>query len=143
MPQRKKTSHTPQTGHQRTRSDHASETAEDYVEAVADLVDERGTCRVRDLAERFGVSHVTVVRTVSRLVAEGLLSTEPYQPIALTAKGRRLAHACRERHEVVYRFLIAIGVPPKIAAVDTEGIEHHVSKATLARFQAIAEESGK
>lgn len=112
------------------------------MEAVADLVDERGTCRVRDLAERFGVSHVTVVRTVSRLATDGLLTTEPYQPIELTAKGRRLARACRERHEVVYRFLIAIGVPPKVAAVDAEGLEHHVSKATLARFRAIADERG-
>ena len=92
---------------------------------------------MRDLAERFGVSHVTVVRTVARLEADGLVTTEPYKPIELTTKGRKLARACRERHEVVYRFLLAIGVPPRVAAVDAEGIEHHVSKATLARFRAV------
>ena len=113
--------------------------AEDYVEAVADLIDRAGECRVRDLAKRFGVSHVTVVRTVGRLQADGLLTTEPYKPVALTSKGRRLARACRERHETVYRFLLAIGVPEAVAAVDAEGIEHHVSKATLERFRAIAE----
>lgn len=132
----------PRRGHQRTRDDHASETAEDYVEAIAEIVERLGQCRVKDLADRFGVSHVTVVRTVSRLAEGGLVTTEPYKPIELTPKGTRLARACRERHEVVYRFLLAIGVPEKVAAVDSEGLEHHVSKATLARFKAIAEGAG-
>jgi len=140
---RSSTAHPPQTGHQRTRSDHATETAEDYVEAVADLIDGSGVCRVRDLAERFGVSHVTVVRTVARLEVDGLVATEPYKPIELTAKGRRLARACRERHDVVYRFLLAIGVSERIAAVDSEGIEHHVSKATLERLRAFLREASR
>lgn len=109
------------------------------MEAIAEVVHRAGACRVKDLAERFGVSHVTVVRTIGRLEADGLVSTEPYKPIELTARGKRLARACRERHEVVYRFLLAIGVPEKVAAVDSEGLEHHVSKATLERFKAIVE----
>lgn len=125
--------------HKRTRKDHAAETAEDYVEAVADLIDARGTCRVKDLTERFGVSHVTVVRIVKRLEEGGFITTQPYQPIELTARGRRLARACKERHEIVYRFLLAIGVSERVAAIDSEGIEHHVSGETLARFRAIAD----
>lgn len=125
--------------HKRTRRDHAAETAEDYLEAIAELIDERGACRVKDLASRFGVSHVTVIRIVKRLESEGFVTTEPYQPIGLTAKGRRLARDCRERHDVVYRFLRAIGVDERVAAIDSEGIEHHVSAQTLARFRAIAD----
>lgn len=125
--------------HARTRSDHASETAEDYVEAVADILESAGTCRVIDLAEHFGVSHVTVVKTVKRLTKEGFLTTEPYQPVELTASGLRLAQACKRRHEIVYRFLLAIGVSPETAAIDSEGIEHHVSDETLARFEKLAE----
>jgi DtxR family manganese transport transcriptional regulator len=130
------------SAHLRTRRDHASETAEDYVEAIADLIDERGACRVTDLSERFGVSHVTVVRIVQRLEREGLVETEPYKPIALTAKGRRLARDCKRRHEIVYRFLLAIGVDERVAAIDSEGIEHHVSPQTLERLRAIAERGG-
>ncbi len=126
---------TPTTAHRRTRDDHASEIAEDYVEAIAALEQEERGCRVTDLARRFGVSHVTVVRTVKRLERDHLVETRPYKPIHLTAKGRRLAATCRERHEIVYRFLLAMGVEDRIAAVDAEGMEHHVSPSTLARFR--------
>ncbi len=128
--------------HQRTRRDHATETAEDYVEAVADILDAQETCRVTDLAKRFAVSHVTVNRIVGRLANEGLLATEPYQPITMTLKGKRLAARCRERHAIVYRFLRAIGIDEVTAAIDAEGIEHHVSSTTLQRLEELAEEWG-
>lgn len=124
--------------HRRTRRDHSTETAEDYVEAVAEIIAERECCRLVDLAEYFGVSHVTANRTVARLQKEGLLSTEPYQPIALTPKGKRLANRCRQRHEIVYRFLLSIGIDEATAAIDAEGIEHHVSPKTLKRFRELA-----
>ena len=124
------------SAHRRTRDDHAVETAQDYVEAAADLIDETGVCRVTDLARWFGVSHVTVTRIVGRLEKEGLITTRPRRPIELTASGRRLARRCRERHEIVYRFLLAIGVSERVAALDSEGIEHHVSRETLGQFRA-------
>lgn len=127
------------SAHARTRRDHATEKAEDYVEAIADLVEASGSCRVTDLSERFGVTHVTVIRTVQRLERDGLVRTEPYRPIELTSKGLKLARDCRERHEVVYRFLLAIGVSAEVATVDAEGIEHHVSDETLERLRAIAD----
>ena len=123
--------------HRRTRCDHATETAEDYVEAIADFIKEKGVCRVADLARRFGVSHVTVTRTVARLCEAGLVTTEPYRPIRLTRRGRALAARCRRRHAIVLEFLIAIGVDSRIAALDAEGIEHHVSRQTLERFEAV------
>jgi len=124
--------------HQRTRSDHSTETAEDYVEAVADILESQKACRVTDLARRFAVSHVTVHRIVKRLQDEGLVITEPYQPIGLTPRGKRLATRCRERHTIVYRFLLAIGIDEATAAIDAEGIEHHVSSKTLKRFRELA-----
>ena len=127
------------SSYERTRRDHSTEIAEDYVEAIAEIIDNAGACRVTDLADRFGVTHVTVIKTVQRLEREQLVTTEPYRPIELTAKGRRLAATCKERHDTVYRFLLAIGVDEKTASADAEGIEHHVSKQTLARFRVIAD----
>ena len=130
------------TPHQRTRRDHSTETAEDYVEAVAEIQAERMTCRLVDLAEYFAVSHVTSSRIVARLQKEGLLSTEPYRPITLTSKGKRLAARCRQRHEIVYRFLLSIGIDQRTAAIDAEGIEHHVSPKTLRRFEELTGGTG-
>ena len=127
--------------HRRTRRDHSSETAQDYVEAVAEIAAARGSCRVVDLARTFAVSHVTVTRIVARLKDEGLLQSEPYGPIALTTQGKKLAEQSQQRHDLVYRFLIAIGVDAKTAAVDAEGIEHHVSKTTLKCFRKILDQS--
>lgn len=114
------------------------ETAEDYVEAIAEAHEKTGTCRVRDLTQHFGVSHVTVTRIVARLQSEGLVETAPYRPIELTRRGKRLATKSKKQHEIVYRFLLSIGVDAETAAIDAEGIEHHVSPQTLARFDELA-----
>jgi DtxR family manganese transport transcriptional regulator len=121
--------------HLRTRNDHSTELAEDYVEAIAEIVAERGSCRVEDLRKHFSVSHVTVSRILQRLQREGLVHKEAYQPVTLTSRGQRLACDSHARHQVVLQFLVKLGVPSATAAIDAEGIEHHVSKETLAAMQ--------
>ncbi|MBX3434082.1 MAG: manganese-binding transcriptional regulator MntR [Pirellulales bacterium] len=123
--------------HRRTRDDHAQETAEDYVEAIAEVHAAEGRCRVIDLARLFDVSHVTVSKVVARLRREGLVEGEAYAPLSLTPQGRQLADESRRRHEIVYNFLRAIGVSARVAAIDTEGIEHHVSPQTLECFRKL------
>lgn len=124
-----------QNQHSRTRSDHATELAEDYVEAIAEIIEEHGTCRAVDLVKQFQVSHVTVNRTIGRLQRDGFVRSDPYGPIELTEEGQRLAKASHERHQIVYEFLKALGVSEAVAASDSEGIEHHVSPATLKAMQ--------
>jgi len=72
---------------QSVRRSHAKETAEDYVEAIADVLQRKGTCRGVDLAKVFCVSQVTVSKTMARLQTEGLVSFEAYGPYSLTATG--------------------------------------------------------
>jgi DtxR family manganese transport transcriptional regulator len=117
--------------YKKAKRDHANETAEDYVEAIDDLIDETSSCRVTALSRRMGVSHVTTSRILSRLASEGLVETTPYRPVALTNEGRRLARHARQRHKTVLEFLLALGVPSESAARDAEGIEHHCSTVTL------------
>ncbi|HZT22467.1 MAG TPA: manganese-binding transcriptional regulator MntR [Verrucomicrobiae bacterium] len=119
----------------RSRRDRALEVAQDYVEAIADLATSAGEARVTDLARRLGVTHVTVNRTLARLRRAGYVNTRPYRAISLTAAGRKLAEESKRRHEAVVAFLRSLGVPPKIAELDAEGIEHHVSPETLAAFE--------
>jgi len=119
----------------RSRCDRAVETAQDYVEAIADLSVSLGEARVVDLARRLGVTHVTVNRTLARLQSSGYVNTKPYRAIFLTDAGRKLAAECKLRHETVTAFLRSLGVPEKMAELDAEGIEHHVSPETLAAFE--------
>lgn len=117
------------------RKAHQSETAEDYVEMIADLIAERGEARVVDLAENFGVSHATVNKIVARLNREGYITNRPYRSLFLTPEGEKLARTCKERHDIVYRFLRSLGVDEHTAQMDAEGVEHHVSPETLQAFQ--------
>lgn len=117
------------------RKAHQTETAEDYVELIADLIEVNGEARVVDLSHRFGVSHATVNKIISRLKKEGLVIAQPYRSIFLTEEGEKLALSCKERHKIVVEFLKAIGVSEKTAEMDAEGVEHHVSAETLEAFK--------
>jgi len=119
----------------RSRRDRASEIAQDYVEAIADLSATVGEARVTDLARRLGVTHVTVNRTLARLQSAGYVNAKPYRAIFLTAAGHKLAVESKQRHETVVAFLLSLGIPKKIAELDSEGIEHHVSPETLSAFE--------
>ena len=77
------------------------------------------------------MSHVTVTKVIARLKREGLVTSEPYGPLELTDAGRQLAAKSRRTHEIVYKFLRAIGVSEKVAAIDTEGIEPLVHAVEL------------
>ncbi|MGH8095586.1 MAG: manganese-binding transcriptional regulator MntR [Chthoniobacterales bacterium] len=118
----------------RTREEHSHETAQDYVEIIAELIAATGEARVIDLARRLGVTHVTVARTIQRLQREGLVTSRPYRSIFLTSSGSKLSEESRTRHEVVVEFLKSLGVPTFVAESDAEGIEHHVSEETLRAF---------
>jgi DtxR family manganese transport transcriptional regulator len=128
-------------GHRRTRSDHASEIAEDYVELIDDLIRSLGEARAVDLARYLGVTQVTVTNTIERLKREGLVTSKPYRSIFLTAKGKRLAGFTRRRHQLVLHFLLALGVPRCDAEIDAEGIEHHLSAKTLAAMRKFVKQS--
>jgi len=125
----------------RSRRDRAAETAQDYVEAIADLSASLGEARVVDLARQLGVTHVTVNRTLARLKKIGFVNTKPYRAIFLTDAGRTLAEESKRRHETVVAFLRSLGISTKAAEMDAEGIEHHVSPETLAAFERLLKQS--
>ena len=100
----KRSTTTASNQHEEVRRDHATELAEDYVEAIAEIQERQGECRLKEIAKHFAVSHVTANRTVARLKRDGLVTHEPYGPIHLTPTGKRLAEKSRKRHEIVVGF---------------------------------------
>lgn len=127
---------------ERVRQAHLMEATEDYVELIDDLITSHGEARLVEIAERLGISQPSASKTIARLQREGYVTSEPYRSIFLTEKGKSLADKSRERHDVVFRFLLAIGITESVAKQDSEGLEHHVSDETLAAFERIIEQSG-
>ena len=125
--------------HSRIRTDHKTETAEDYVELISQLIRSHGEARTVDIAKRLGVSHVTVTKTVARLQKAGFVRSEPYRSIFLTSVGDDLARRSEERHRLVVAFLRKLGVNAADAETDAEGIEHHVSEATMSAIRSFVE----
>jgi DtxR family manganese transport transcriptional regulator len=115
---------------------------EDYAELIADLLACDGEARPTDIARRLGVSHATAIKTIGRLKREGLATSLPYRGVFLTPEGEALAKQVRARHRLVVAVLTAIGVPPEAAEQDAEGIEHHISPATLRAFSTFLKKQG-
>ena len=118
-----------------TRKAHENELAEDYVELIGDLINKEGEARIVDIAEHLGISKATVNQTINRLVKKGFLTSNPYRAIHLTKKGENTASQARQRHRIVYDFLIALGLDKETAELDSEGIEHHVGDKTLGKLK--------
>ena len=123
-----------------TRHNRRSELVEDYVELIADLIDDGGEARQVDIAQRLGVAQPTVAKMLKRLASDGLIQHRPYRGIFLTAVGQALAERSRERHRIVESFLCALGISADTARIDAEGIEHHVSAETLDAFKAFLQQ---
>jgi DtxR family manganese transport transcriptional regulator len=87
------------------------------------------------------VSHATAIKTIARLKREGLATALPYRGVFLTPQGESLAVRVKSRHRLVVDLLQAVGVPVEAAEQDAEGIEHHVSDATLQAFAAFLKQA--
>lgn len=127
----------------KTRSAQSGALLEDYVELIADLLTTGGEARPTDVARRLGVSHATAIKTISRLKREGLATGRPYRGVFLTQEGQKLAARVRSRHRLVVDMLLALGIPAEAAEADAEGIEHHVSEATLKAFAQFLQSRGQ
>jgi len=119
----------------KVRNAHKSENTEDYLELINDLINNNGEARIVEIANKLNIAQATANKTIKRLQSQGFIDKQPYRSIFLTEKGQKIALSSKKRHEIVYKFLINLGVSNKIALADSEGIEHHVSKKTLNKME--------
>ena len=108
--------------------------AEDYLETMLMLQEERGYIRSIDVADHMGVTKPSVSYAVKRLRENGYITMDPDGPLHLTETGLAIARRIFERHELLIRVLTALGVSPEIAREDACKIEHDLSDET---FEAI------
>ncbi|WP_026292726.1 metal-dependent transcriptional regulator [Rubritalea marina] len=128
--------------HERVRQQHSSELAQDYVEAIHEILEGGSAVTISALQKVFGVSHVTVIRTLQRLQEQGLISGTKSKEISLTNEGRQVAERAIEKHALLKRFFEALGVSDTQADADAEGAEHHLSEETLEAIRRFLEQQG-
>lgn len=108
-----------------------SQSAEDYLERIHELIEEKGYARVVDIASSLRVKQASVTSMVQKLGEMGYLNYEKYRGLILTEKGRTVACNVQKRHETLSRFFSLLGLDPETQKLDIEGIEHHLSPATV------------
>jgi Mn-dependent DtxR family transcriptional regulator len=117
-----------------------SQSAEDYLERIHELIERKGYARVVDIASSLKVRQASVTNMVKKLGEAGYLQYEKYRGLVMTDKGRAVARKIQSRHVTLARFFSLFGLAAETQRLDIEGIEHHLSPATvtvladLARF---------
>ena len=108
-----------------------SQSAEDYLERIHELMESKGNAHVADIAQSLNVGQPSVTSMVQKLADEGYLRYEKYRSLTLTDAGRAVAERIRNRHVVLASFFTLFDLDDDTQARDIEGIEHHLSSDTL------------
>jgi DtxR family transcriptional regulator, manganese transport regulator len=115
-----------------------SQSAEDYLERIYELIEEKGYARVVDIASSLEVKQASVTSMVQKLGELGYLNYEKYRGLVLTDKGREVACRIQRRHGTLSRFFSLFGLDEATQKNDIEGIEHHLSPATVEVLEDLA-----
>jgi Mn-dependent DtxR family transcriptional regulator len=114
-----------------------TESAEDYLECIWNLMQQRGYATVSDVAETLDLIRPSVSIMIKRLGELGYLTRQPYRGFVLTAKGEKVARAMQVRHRLLTELFALLGLDPIRHQADIEGMEHHISDPTLAKFRQL------
>ncbi len=109
------------------------ESGEMYLETIL-MLSRQGQVRSIDISEHMGYSKPSVSRAVGLLKGDGYIQVDKDGSITLTETGRAIAQKILERHEVLTKMLLALGVDEKTAQDDACRMEHAISDAS---FEAI------
>jgi Mn-dependent DtxR family transcriptional regulator len=116
------------------------ESGEMYLETILILSEKLEHVRSLDVASYMGFSKPSISRAVSLLKNAGYLLMDQAGYLTLTESGRAVAEKIYERHKVLSRFLIGIGVDEKTAQDDACKVEHYISDVTFQRIKAFTKD---
>lgn len=119
------------------------ESAENYLEAILMIKNEKGYVRSIDVANELGFSKPSVSVAMKSFREEGYITVDGDGMITLTQKGMDVAASVYERHKVIAKALIALGVSESVAYEDSCKIEHDISEESFARLKEHLEKFGK
>lgn len=112
-----------------------SQSLEDYLEMIHMLCVGGSGARVKDIAEALSVKMPSVAKAILELKKLGLVTQEPYAGVELTEMGLKVATDVLNRHILLKKFLIRLGVSEAVADKDACCMEHILSAETLSRIE--------
>lgn len=115
---------------------HIKESAENYLETILVIHNEKGYCRCIDISNRMGFSKPSVSVYMKNLREDGYVSIDNNGDITLTDKGREIAGKIYERHNVIAGFLMQLGTSEETAYQDSCKIEHDISEESFQIIKA-------
>lgn len=117
-----------------------SSSLEDYLEVIAELVEEEGHAHTKEIAKRLHFSMSSVTNALQNLAARGLIEYRPNAPVVLTSEGTERAAVIRNRHLALRTFFMdVLKIPGEEANETACRVEHVVSEEVLSRFVYLAE----
>jgi Mn-dependent DtxR family transcriptional regulator len=119
------------------------ESAENYLETILILKERNGSVRSIDIVRELDFSKPSVSVAMKNLKEKGLISIDGSGNISLTEEGLTIASEVYDRHKVLSRALIELGVSEETAAVDACRIEHYISSESFDKIKEYIEKIHK
>ena len=116
------------------------ESTENYLETILVLTKRIGTVRSIDIVNELDFAKPSVSVYVRNLRDNGFIDIDKSGYITLTQTGLQIAESIYERHQILTRMLISLGVDPQTAENDACRIEHVISTETFLAIKAHLEE---
>ena len=112
-----------------------TESLEDYLEVIYQIVLEKKAAHVKDIAAELGVRYPSVTSALQTLSKRGLVNYEPYELVTLTPEGYETATQVAEKHRMLRSFFeTVLGLDPKVSDETACRMEHIIPKAAYHRF---------
>ena len=118
------------------------ESGENYLETILMLKERKGSVRSIDIVRQMNFSKPSVSRAMSLLRENGYITMDKEGWIQLTESGMEVASRIYERHRLLTKWLMALGVSPEVAAEDACRMEHDISNETFEKLKAHIEKVG-
>ena len=119
------------------------ESAENYLESILVIKNQKGFVRSIDVANHLGVSKPSVSVAMKSFREEGYITVDEDGGLDLTEKGLNIAMSVYERHEVISKALIALGVSEETALDDSCKIEHVISEESFLKIKEFLNSKNK
>lgn len=115
------------------------ESAENYLETILVLSQKNAAVRSIDIANEMNFTKASISIAMKRLREDGYINMDDDRMITLTPKGKDIASMVYERHQIIAKILIALGVDEPTAYEDSCKIEHDLSQKSFEKIKEFYE----